>query len=110
VEFGAGFSIADMRGTEANDCLIDEQGHTATNHSGGINGGISNGNQLVVRVAFRPTASIGQEQMTYNFESGAVLPLAIKGRHDVCIALRGAVVVEAMCSIALADLMLQSNN
>ena len=110
VEFGAGFSIADMRGSEANDCLIDEQGHTATNHSGGINGGISNGNQLVVRVAFRPTASIGQEQMTYNFESGAVLPLAIKGRHDVCIALRGAVVVEAMCAIALADLMLQSNN
>ena len=107
VEFGAGFSIANMRGSEANDCLINEQGHTATNHSGGINGGISNGNQLVVRVAFRPTASIGQEQMTYNFESGAVLPLAIKGRHDVCIALRGAVVVEAMCAIALADLALQ---
>ncbi|MBO5873561.1 MAG: chorismate synthase, partial [Rikenellaceae bacterium] len=97
-------------GSEANDCLIDEQGHTATNHSGGINGGISNGNQLVVRVAFRPTASIGRAQMTYNFESGALLPLAVKGRHDVCIALRGAVVVEAMCAIALADLMLQNDN
>ena len=110
VEFGAGFAIADMLGSAANDCLTDEQGHTATNNSGGINGGITNGNQLVVRTAFRPTASIGRAQMTYNFESGAVQPLAVKGRHDVCIALRGAVVVEAMCSIALADLMLQSNN
>ena len=110
VEFGAGFAIAAMLGSAANDCLTDEQGHTATNHSGGINGGITNGNQLVVRVAFRPTASIGRAQMTYNFESGAVQPLAVKGRHDVCIALRGAVVIEAMCAIALADLKLQSEN
>ena len=110
VEFGTGFDIANMLGSAANDCLTDEQGHTATNHSGGINGGITNGNQLVVRAAFRPTASIGRAQMTYNFEEGAVLPLAVKGRHDVCIALRGAVVVEAMCAIALADLKLQCGN
>ncbi len=110
VEFGAGFPIAEKFGSEANDCIIDSEGHTSTNNSGGINGGITNGNQLVVRAAFRPTASIGHEQLTYDFSKGRVMPLTIKGRHDVCIALRGAVVIEAMCAVALADLLLATRS
>lgn len=108
VEFGAGFSSAKMCGSEHNDAIIDKDGHTATNHSGGIVGGITNGNQLIVRAAIKPTASISREQQTFNFASGEVEPLVIKGRHDVCIALRAAVVVEAAIAIALADLKLRA--
>jgi len=104
VEFGAGFNAARHRGSENNDRIIDAQGTTATNHAGGIDGGITNGNELIVRVAFKPTASIAQPQETFNFSSGRIEPLTIRGRHDACIALRGAVVVEAVLAIALADL------
>ena len=107
VEFGSGFKGVKLRGSERNDCLVDGEGHTATNNEGGINGGITNGNELVVRVAIKPTASISCEQMTYNKELGKVAPLCIKGRHDACIALRAAVVVEAVVAIALAELKLQ---
>ena len=108
VEFGKGFEAARMRGSEHNDAIIDKQGMTATNNAGGIVGGITNGNELVVRAAIKPTASIAQEQATYNFESNKVEPLVIKGRHDVCIALRAAVVVESAIAIALADLKLRA--
>lgn len=108
VEFGKGFEAARMRGSEHNDAIIDESGTTATNNAGGIVGGITNGNEIVVRVAIKPTASIAREQSTYNFESGKVEPLIIKGRHDVCIALRAAVVVESAIAIALADLKLRA--
>lgn len=108
VEFGKGFEAARMRGSEHNDAIIDESGTTATNNAGGIVGGITNGNELVVRAAIKPTASIAQEQATYNFESNKVEPLVIKGRHDVCIALRAAVVVESAIAIALADLKLRA--
>ena len=107
VEFGSGFEGVKLRGSERNDCFVDGEGHTATNNEGGINGGITNGNELVVRVAIKPTASISCEQMTYNKELGKVAPLCIKGRHDACIALRAAVVVEAVVAIALAELKLQ---
>ena len=107
VEFGTGFEGVKLRGSERNDCFVDGEGHTATNNEGGINGGITNGNELVVRVAIKPTASISCEQMTYNKELGKVAPLCIKGRHDTCIALRAAVVVEAVVAIALAELKLQ---
>ena len=107
VEFGSGFKGVKLRGSERNDCLVDGEGHTATNNEGGINGGITNGNELVVRVAIKPTASISCEQMTYNKELGKVAPLCIKGRHDACIALRAAVVVEAVVAIALAEFKLQ---
>ena len=106
VEFGSGFEGVKLRGSERNDCFIDGEGHTVTNNEGGINGGITNGNDLVVRVAIKPTASIAREQMTYNKELGKVAPLCIKGRHDACIALRAAVVVEAVVAIALAELTL----
>ena len=107
VEFGSGFEGVKLRGSERNDCFVDSEGHTATNNEGGINGGITNGNELVVRVAIKPTASISCEQMTYNKELGKVAPLRIKGRHDACIALRAAVVVEAVVAIALAELKMQ---
>jgi chorismate synthase len=104
VEFGSGFRSAAMQGSEHNDCITDSKGTTLTNHAGGIVGGITNGNELVVRAAVKPTASIAKEQMTYNFSSGNVEPLTIKGRHDACIALRAAVVIEAAVAIALAEL------
>ena len=105
VEFGSGFAAARMRGSEHNDPILDAEGHTATNHAGGIVGGLTNGNELVVRAAVKPTPSIAREQHTYNFATGRVEPLVIRGRHDVCVALRGAVVVEAAVAIALADLI-----
>lgn len=103
VEFGSGFTAARMRGSEHNDPIVDRQGHTATNHAGGIVGGITNGNELIVRAAVKPTPSIGREQQTYNLATDTMEPLAIKGRHDTCVALRGAVVVEAAVAIALAN-------
>ena len=108
VEFGKGFDAARMKGSEHNDAIINKCGTTATNNAGGIVGGITNGNEIVVRAAIKPTASIAQEQATYNFESNKVEPLVIKGRHDVCIALRAAVVVESAVAIALADLKLRA--
>jgi chorismate synthase len=104
VEFGNGFKGARLRGSENNDAIVDAQGTTATNRSGGINGGITNGNEIVVRIAVKPTASIAREQQTYNFASDRIEPLKIGGRHDACIALRAAVVAEAALAIALADL------
>lgn len=108
VEFGAGFAASAMRGSEHNDMITDSEGHTSTNHAGGIVGGITNGNEIVVRAAVKPTASISREQQTFNLASGKVEPLIIKGRHDVCIALRAAVVVEAAVAIALADFKLRA--
>ncbi len=107
VEFGSGFEGVRLRGSERNDCITDSSGHTRTNNDGGIAGGITNGNELVVRVAIKPTPSIAREQQTFDFEKGCIAPLTIKGRHDTCIALRAGVVVEAAVAIALADLMLQ---
>ena len=103
VEFGSGFAGARMRGSENNDPFLDVEGTTATNNAGGINGGLTNGNELVVRAAVKPTPSIGREQMTYNLATNKVEPLMIRGRHDICVALRGAVVVEAAVAIALAN-------
>ena len=108
VEFGAGFEAARMRGSEHNDPIISADGTTATNHAGGIVGGITNGNEIVARIAVKPTASIAQPQQTFNLESGKVEELVIKGRHDVCITLRAAVVAEAALAIALADLKLRA--
>lgn len=107
VEFGEGFAAARMRGSEHNDPILDAAGHTATNHAGGLVGGLTNGNELVVRAAFKPTPSIGREQITYNAATGCREPLSIRGRHDVCIALRGAVAAEAAVAVALADLFLR---
>ncbi len=105
IEFGAGFAAAAMTGSKHNDSIIDAQGKTETNNAGGIVGGITNGNDITFRVAVKPTASIGLEQNTYNFETQSIEPLVIEGRHDACIALRVPVIVEAAAAIALADLL-----
>lgn len=107
VEFGAGFAGAAMKGSEHNDCYVDAQGHTASNYAGGANGGLTNGNELVARVAFKPTPSIAQAQVTFNLARGAMEPLRIHGRHDVCFALRTPVIVESYAALALADLTLR---
>ena len=107
VEFGDGFAAAALRGSAHNDPIADADGRTATNHAGGIAGGITNGNELVVRAAVKPTASIAREQQTFDFAAGRVAPLRIRGRHDACIALRAAVVVEAAMAVALADFKLR---
>ncbi len=104
VEFGSGFAAAQMQGSQHNDVITDAAGTTKTNHAGGINGGISNGNPLQFRVAVKPTSSTPKTQQTWNHELGKVAPLEIKGRHDLCIALRVPVVVEAVTAIVLADL------
>ena len=106
IEFGSGFQASQMFGSEHNDQLMDSSGKTITNFAGGINGGITNGNPLVFRVAVKPTSSISKPQQTINLESGKKEELNIKGRHDVCIALRVPVVLEAVTAIVLADLML----
>lgn len=107
VEFGDGFAAARLRGSEHNDPILNAAGTTATNHAGGIAGGILNGNPLIVRAAFKPTASIAREQFTFDAATGRQEPLAIGGRHDVCIAIRGAAAVEAAVAIALTDLKLR---
>jgi chorismate synthase len=107
IAFGSGFEAASMKGSEHNDMIINEIGTTKTNHAGGINGGISNGNEIYFRVAVKPTPSIGQLQQTFNFASKTMDTLTIEGRHDVCFALRLPPVVEAATAIALADLWLQ---
>ena len=105
IEFGAGFSSARMFGSEHNDSLINETGETRTNHAGGITGGISTGNELVYRIAIKPTSSTPKEQESWNWETKQVESFSIKGRHDLCIALRVPPVLEAVTAIVLADLM-----
>jgi chorismate synthase len=106
IEFGKGFEAAAMLGSEMNDEYLPD-GTTQTNHSGGINGGISNGNPIVFRVAVKPTSSISKPQQSFNLQTGVAQTLEIKGRHDACIALRVPVIVEACCAIVLADLIEQ---
>ncbi len=108
IEFGSGFAAARMKGSEHNDAIVDEKGTTRTNHAGGINGGVTNGNELYFRVAVKPTSSTPKEQQTWNNSTGSVEPFTVKGRHDLCIALRVPVVIEAVTAIALADLLLIS--
>lgn len=107
VAFGDGFAAAAKRGSERNDAIVDASGRTATNNEGGINGGIANGNDIVVRVAIKPTPSISLGQQTYDFARGELSELIITGRHDSCIARRAVVVVEAMAALALAELKLR---
>lgn len=106
IEFGSGFKAAKMKGSEHNDSFTDSTGKTMTNNAGGINGGITNGNELVLRVVVKPTSSTGVEQKTFDFKKGSMTTLRVEGRHDTCIALRIPVIVEAAVSIALADLFL----
>lgn len=109
IEFGSGFKAAAMKGSEHNDAIISERGDTATNNAGGINGGITNGNELYFRIAVKPTSSTPKEQRTWNEKTKSVEAFTVKGRHDLCIALRVPVVAEAAAAIALADLLQIAN-
>ena len=106
IEFGTGFAAASMFGIQHNDAIIDATGKTKTNHAGGVVGGYTNGNDLVFRIAVKPTSSTPKEQTTLNWETNEQEPFSVKGRHDLCIALRVPVVLEAVTAIVLADLML----
>ena len=104
IEFGAGFAAAAMNGSIHNDSFINKLGNTTTNNAGGINGGITNGNEIIFRIVVKPTSSTGVEQKTFNFEKNEMTTLKVIGRHDTCIALRMPVIVEAAAAIAMADL------
>lgn len=108
VEFGTGFGAAKMFGSQHNDAIENMSGKTTTNHAGGIVGGISNGNDLIFRIAIKPTSSTPKEQQSLNWDTQAVETFSIKGRHDLCVALRAPVIVEAVTAIVLADFMLQA--
>jgi len=110
IEFGSGFESARMKGSENNDTIISSDGETSTNHAGGLNGGISNGNEIVFRVAVKPTASIGKAQTTMNLTKDKPDTLEIGGRHDACITLRTPVIFEACAAIATADLYLMNKS
>lgn len=106
IEFGTGFAAAKMFGSEHNDAIENMEGKTRTNHAGGVVGGLTNGNELVFRVAVKPTSSTPKEQTTLNWDTEKVETISVKGRHDLCIALRVPVVLEAVTAIVLADLLL----
>lgn len=106
IEFGSGFAAARMLGSQHNDWFVDREGKTRTNHAGGINGGITNGNDLVFRVAIKPTSSTAKTQQTMNFKTGEITDFVVQGRHDTCVALRAPVIIEAATAIVLADLKL----
>jgi chorismate synthase len=106
IEFGTGFGAARMFGSEHNDAIETLEGKTRTNHAGGVVGGITNGNELVFRIAIKPTSSTPKEQETLNWETGKQELFSVKGRHDLCIALRVPVILESIAAIVLADFLL----
>lgn len=109
VSVGTGFEGITLLGSQFNDVLINAEGKTATNHAGGISGGISNGNPLVIKVFVKPPSSIQQTQTTFDLQSQTMIDLEIGGRHDVCIARRAGIVLENMTAVVLADLFLRAN-
>jgi chorismate synthase len=107
IEFGTGFAAAKMFGSEHNDAIENSSGKTTTNHAGGVVGGISNGNELVFRLAIKPTSSTPKEQVSLNWQTEEMESFSVKGRHDLCVALRAPVIIEAVTALVLVDLMLR---
>ena len=114
IEFGLGFGFAAQTGSQANDpfCIKDGQIKTATNHNGGILGGITNGMPVLFRTVIKPTPSISQKQQTVNFHTGQPVELTITGRHDPCIVRRAVPCIESAAALALMDFLvaLHPNN
>ena len=108
-QVGSGFASALMKGSEHNDIFYNQDGkiRTRSNHSGGIQGGISNGEPILMKIAFKPTATINKEQKTVN-QKGEDVNLRVKGRHDPCVLPRGVPIVEALASLVLVDQFLLS--
>lgn len=104
IEFGDGFGFTDKRGSEVNDIFINKDGRisTGTNHSGGIQGGISNGEDIYFRIAFKPVATLLQEQYTVD-KDGNPTTLKARGRHDPCVLPRAVPIVEAMAAMTILD-------
>ena len=111
VEFGRGFKLADMTGSEANDAFkaVDGKVHITTNNMGGINGGMTNGNPVEFKAAFHPTPTIGISQDSVNLSTMQNEKLKAVGRHDVCFVTRAVVVVEAVAALAILDEILKEN-
>ncbi len=111
VEFGAGFQVASMRGSQNNDPFVMDNSavRTQTNHAGGILGGITNGMPLIFRAAIKPTPSIAAQQQSISLEHGVPQPLQVHGRHDPCIAPRAVPVIEAAAAIAVMDAILSQD-
>lgn len=109
IEFGTGFLAAKMFGSQHNDAIENTEGKTKSNHAGGIVGGLSNGNEMVFRIAIKPTSSTPKIQHSINLKTGIPEDFSIKGRHDLCIALRVPVVLEAVTAMVLADCMMLEN-
>ena len=109
IEFGVGFEFSRYNGSEANDSIIlrDNKIVMASNNNGGINGGISNGEDIVFRCAVKPTPSIKKSQNTVDLKNNIPTILNIEGRHDPCIVDRARLAIEACASIALVDLYLE---
>ena len=107
ISFGAGFALASMRGSEANDpfCLEGDHIATATNHAGGVNGGITNGMPVDFEVVFRPTPSISKPQRTVSLSRMEEAELIVEGRHDPCVVLRAVPVVEAAAALAACEVL-----
>ena len=106
IEFGTGFAAAKMFGSQHNDAIENMDGKTTSNHAGGVVGGLTNGNELIFRIAVKPTSSTPKEQTTLNWETEKIETISVKGRHDLCIALRVPVVLEAVTAMVLADFLL----
>ena len=107
IEFGTGFKSTELFGSQHNDAIENATGKTVSNHAGGIVGGLTNGNELVFRIAIKPTSSTPQDQFTYNWETDQMESFAVRGRHDLCIALRVPPVLEGVAAMVLADLLLR---
>ncbi len=106
IEFGSGFAAAKMYGSQHNDAIKNMDGDTTTNNAGGIVGGISNGNTIYFKIAVKPTSSTPLVQNSLNWNTGETEDFSIKGRHDLCIALRVPVVAEAIAAVAILDFMM----
>jgi chorismate synthase len=102
-----GVDIASSKGSKVNDVLVDKSGKTKTNYSGGIQGGISNGNDIYCEVAFKPVATIMQKQDTIDLDGDSV-EIQGKGRHDACVVPRAVPIVESLLAFTLADHYLRS--
>ncbi|MFN5479475.1 MAG: chorismate synthase [Chitinophagaceae bacterium] len=107
IEFGTGFKSTELFGSQHNDAIENATGRTVSNHAGGIVGGLTNGNELVFRIAIKPTSSTPQDQFTYNWETDQMESFAVRGRHDLCIALRVPPVLEGVTAMVLVDLLLR---
>lgn len=108
IEFGVGFFAAKMKGSEYVDAYLDNKGRTFSNNSGGINGGITNGNDVIFRIAFRPTSSFRKNRQSIDINTSKQVEIDIKGRHDTCFVLRTPIIVESIAYLAFADMWLRN--